>query len=289
MQGLKWFRINVNFDDNFELICAEYGSKGFEVIVRLWQKIYASGYYIEWTEEVALLFAKKYSLGGGVVSEIVKSAVNRGLFDEEKLDRFGILTSHGIQDWYFDSVDRRKSIEIVKDYLLVDVAQKLRNVDIIWKNVNKNGKNVNIFSIQTDTQTKKEIYKEKSKKTEEEVESIEATQTEPPFLIEEESSLSDKVITKSEIEGYFEKIYEVYPKKVSKVKAKETFEHKLRGLTLDEGHKKAQQIYKMLKQQNTAWSLEHNGAGREFEMIPYFSTWLNENVENSPKFKRGKG
>ena len=101
--------------------------------------------------------------------------------------------------------------------------------------------------------------------------------------------MSDKVITKSEIEGYFEKIYEVYPKKVSKVKAKETFEHKLRGLTLDEGHKKAQQIYKMLKQQNTAWSLEHNGAGREFEMIPYFSTWLNENVENSPKFKRGKG
>lgn len=153
MQGLKWFRIDVNFDDKFELLCAEYGSKGFEVIVRLWQKIYASGYYLEWNDEVALLFARKYSMGGNVVSEIVKSAVYRGLFDKEKLDRFGILTSRGIQDWYFDSVDRRKSVEIVKDYLLVNVTQKLRNVDIIWKNVNKNEKNVNIFSIQTDKQT----------------------------------------------------------------------------------------------------------------------------------------
>lgn len=289
MQGLKWFRINVNFDDNFELICAEYGSKGFEVIVRLWQKIYASGYYIEWTEEVALLFAKKYSLGGGVVSEIVKSAVNRGLFDKEKLDRFGILTSHGIQDWYFDSVDRRKSIEIVKDYLLVDVAQKLRNVDIIWKNVSKNEKNVNIFSIQTDTQTKKEIYKEKNKKPEEEVESIEATQTELPFLIGEESSCYEKAITKEKIEEYFNKIYELYPRKVNKLQAKETFEHKLRELNEEGAYKKARQICSMLNKQKALWSEENDGFGRKQEMLPHFSTWLNANVEDSPKYRRGKG
>lgn len=150
MTGLKWFRINVIFEDSFELVCAEYGSKAFEVVVRLWQKIYASGYYIEWNDEVALLFAKRYSLSGNVVSDIVKCAVKRGLFDCNMLDKFGVLTSHGIQEWYFDSVDRRKSVEVVKDYLLVDITQKLQNVDIIYKNVSKNGKNVNIFPIQTD-------------------------------------------------------------------------------------------------------------------------------------------
>lgn len=140
--GLKWFRMDVVFDDNFELVCAEYGSKAFEVIVRLWQKVYESGYYCEWNEEVALLFARKYSLGGSAVSEITKCAVKRGLFDRQMLDRYGVLTSHGIQEWYFDSVDRRKTVEIVKDYLLVDVAQKLKDVNIIYKNVSRNAENV---------------------------------------------------------------------------------------------------------------------------------------------------
>ena len=140
--GLDWFRIDTAFDDKFELVCAEYGSKAFEVIVRLWQKIYSSGYYLEWNDEVALLFARKYSLGGSVVSEIIKCAVNRGLFDKRLFDSLGILTSHGIQNWYFDCVGRRREVEVVKDYLLVDVTQKLKDVNIKWKNVSKNGKNV---------------------------------------------------------------------------------------------------------------------------------------------------
>lgn len=142
--GLKWFRVDVELDDKFELVCAEFGSKAFEVIVRLWQKIYSSGYYCEWNEEVALLFAKKYSLGGGAVSEIIKCAVKRELFDKYLFDRFGILTSHGIQEWYFDSIERRKSVEVVKEYLLVDLSQKLKNVEIIYKNVNRNAENADI-------------------------------------------------------------------------------------------------------------------------------------------------
>lgn len=140
--GLDWFRIDTAFDDKFELVCAEYGSKGFEVIVRLWQKIYSSGYYLEWSDEVALLFARKYSLGGSVVSDIVKCAVNRGLFDKRLFSSLGILTSHGIQDWYFDCVGRRREVEVVRDYLLVDVTQKLKDVNIKWKNASKNPKNV---------------------------------------------------------------------------------------------------------------------------------------------------
>lgn len=141
--GLSWFRIDVDFDDKFELVCAEYGSAAFEVIVRLWQKIYREGYYCEWNSEVALLFAKKYSLGGNAVSEIVQCAVKRGLFSEEKLTKYGILTSSGIQKWYLDSVERRKEVVIEKDYLMADVCQNIKNVNIIYKNVNKNPKNVN--------------------------------------------------------------------------------------------------------------------------------------------------
>lgn len=145
-------------------------------------------------------------------------------------------------------------------------------------NINKNN-----------TSIKEKIYKKESEFSEEEVESVKATQTEIPFLIAEESSLSDRVITESEIEEYFKKIYEIYPRKVSKIRAKETFEHKLRGYSSDEGHKIAQKIYKTVKHQAEVWSEENDGAGRRWEMIPHFSTWLNDNVENSPKFRRGKG
>ena len=58
--GLEYFPLDVVLDDKFELIEAEFGLTGFAVIVKLFQKIYGGqGYYCEWTNEVALLFAKR--------------------------------------------------------------------------------------------------------------------------------------------------------------------------------------------------------------------------------------
>ena len=141
--GLDWFRIDVDFDDKFELVCAEFGSTAFEVIVRLWQKIYKEqGYYLEWNEEVALLFAKKFALGGNAVSEIVKCCIRRGIFDKELFEKYSILTSHGIQKWYFDSTDRRKEVKVIEQYLLVSVPLKKENVNKTVKNVDINAENV---------------------------------------------------------------------------------------------------------------------------------------------------
>lgn len=88
---------------------------------------------------------------------------------------------------------------------------------------------------------------------------------------------------------YFNRVYELYPRKVNKVQARITFEHKFRGLSEEEARMRANQIYKTLKAQNQMWSEESGGSGREYDKIPYFSSWLNANVEDSPKFKRGKG
>ena len=72
--GLDFFPLDVCLDKKFELIEAEYGLTGFGVIVHLLQEIYGKeGYYIEWTEEVALLFARRCGLGGSVVSEIIEA------------------------------------------------------------------------------------------------------------------------------------------------------------------------------------------------------------------------
>lgn len=100
-------------------------------------------------------------------------------------------------------------------------------------------------------------------------------------------SISNNIVTNEEIDNYFDKIYSIYPRKVSKVQAKETFEHKLRGLEKEEAYKKAIAIYRMLENQNQVWQAENDGQGRKVEFISHFSTWLNDNVENSPHFKKG--
>nr|DAP31253.1 MAG TPA: replisome organizer [Caudoviricetes sp.] len=92
----------------------------------------------------------------------------------------------------------------------------------------------------------------------------------------------DKV-SMEEIENYFKYIYELYPRKVSKVQGKNTFIKKLQGIRKDDARKKAAEIYRLLERYNEAWKRENDGEGRKLEHIPYFSTWLNSNVEDSDK------
>lgn len=143
--GIDYFPLDVILDEKFDLIEAEYGLTGFGVIVRLLQEIYGkAGYYIEWTTEVALLFARKVGLGGNVVSEIVEASIRRGMFDREKYDKYHVLTSRGIQKRYFEAVSRRKVLEVDENILLVNVALLCPNVDIRAKNVNIFSENANI-------------------------------------------------------------------------------------------------------------------------------------------------
>ena len=143
--GIDFFPLDVCLDKKFELIEAEYGLTGFGVIVHLLQEIYGKeGYYIEWTEEVALLFARRCGLGGGVVSEIIEASIRRGMFDKEIYDKYHVLTSRGIQKRYFEAVSRRKSLEVDYNILLVECAQFCPNVNISSRNVNIFSKNADI-------------------------------------------------------------------------------------------------------------------------------------------------
>ena len=98
------------------------------------------------------------------------------------------------------------------------------------------------------------------------------------------NSISNNIVTNEEINNYFDKIYSIYPRKVSKVKAKEMFERKLRGLDKETAYKKAIAIYRMLERQVEVWESEK----RETSYLPYPASWLNDNVEDSPKYKRGR-
>lgn len=143
--GIDFFPLDVNLDSKFELIEAEFGLTGFGVVVHLLMEIYGKeGYYIEWTNEVALLFAKKIGAGVGVVSEIVEASIRRGMFDKELYEKYHVLTSRGIQKRYFEAVSRRSELQVDFNILLVNVTQICKNVDIKQKNVNNFSKNADI-------------------------------------------------------------------------------------------------------------------------------------------------
>ena len=160
--GIDYFPFDVTLNAKFELIEAEFGLTGFGVVVHLLQEIYGkAGYYIEWTEEVALLFARKVGLGGSVVSEIIEASIRRGMFDKEKYDKYHVLTSKGIQERYFEAVSRRKTLEVDYNILLVDVAKILPNAYI-------SAKNVNIFSKNADIERQSKVEKSRVEKSKEE-------------------------------------------------------------------------------------------------------------------------
>ena len=117
--GLDYFPLDVNLDDKVELLEAEHGITGFGVIVKLWQRIFADGYYTRWDDDRALLVAKDTGVSASELQAIVATAVRRGIFSAELLNDYGVLTSRGIQKRYLTCIDRRREVELDRRLLLV--------------------------------------------------------------------------------------------------------------------------------------------------------------------------
>lgn len=128
-QGLDYFTLDCQLDEKMRLIQAQFGLKGFALVVKLLQKIYGEyGYYCEWTEDVKLMFiAENFGAskeGANFVAEVLKACIKRGIFSEDLFDKYSILTSSGIQKRFADAVKKREQVEMEKAYLLIKVTQK---------------------------------------------------------------------------------------------------------------------------------------------------------------------
>lgn len=127
--GVDYFPLDVNFlfDDKIRLLKAEFGAKGVIIFIALLCEIYReSGYYKVWSEESCYLMAD--TVGCGMlpkeVARVVQGCVDRGIFDHEIYQKFGILTSAGIQRRYIRAVCKRDEITLISEYLLLDVTSK---------------------------------------------------------------------------------------------------------------------------------------------------------------------
>lgn len=167
--GLDYFELDCQLEEKVRLIQAEFGLKGFAVIVKLYQIIYGGfGYYCEWNEDILLLFMSENGLPSdskNLLNEIVAACIRRNIFSENLFKKFGILTSEGVQKRYLNATSRREKVELIKEYLLVSVGKNEENVYINSINVNRNSINVN-----RNTQSRVEksrVEKSKEKKSKE--------------------------------------------------------------------------------------------------------------------------
>ena len=230
--GLESFLLNCHTNDNLAEIEAIYGIKGFAVIVRLWQKIYSEkGYYCEWTERSPLLFLSNWFGGNSgvdlnLIKEVVKTALQNGLFNKSLYDKYHILTSDGIQKRYFDVAKRRKEIEVIEEYLLVSVAN-------LGVNVCRNQENVNIFN-----------------------ENVNRNQTRKG---KESKGKENNNMCKADALALFEQLWKMYPCKKGKGQVSEKDKIKLLEIGLDE-MTRAINRYKSELEKDKDWRKPQNGS-----------------------------
>ena len=130
--GLDYFELDCHMDEKIRLIQAEYGLKGFAVVVKLYQEIYGGyGYYCEWTQDRELLFASENGLNGGsFIKDIVAACIKRNIFSERLFKEYGILSSTGVQKQYLKATVKREVVDLKKEYLLISIPQNRGNVVI---------------------------------------------------------------------------------------------------------------------------------------------------------------
>lgn len=163
--GVDYFPLDCHMEEKIRLIQAEFGLKGFAVVVKLYQKIYGElGYYCEWNEDSLLLFMSENGVSSrderNLIEEIVKACIRRNVFSEKLFNKYGVLTSVGVQKRYLESVSRRESVELKKEYLLISVPKNAVNVVINSINADINSNNVSNNSQSKVNKTKGNKIKE---------------------------------------------------------------------------------------------------------------------------------
>ena len=90
------------------------------------------------------------------------------MFDENIYKKYGVLTSIAIQKRYSEAISRRKAIDIIENYWLIDIP-KLDKTTITIINVDTNEKNVYINSENANNNPQSKVKESKEKKSKENI------------------------------------------------------------------------------------------------------------------------
>ncbi|WP_074571079.1 Lin1244/Lin1753 domain-containing protein [Selenomonas ruminantium] len=200
--GLEYFPLDVDIDsdERVEFILAKHGFMAFGILIKLLMEIYRQGYYITWTERLRYVFAKRVNVDSMYTETVVSAYINEGIFEKKLFDEYGILTSHGVQARYLQASGRRVTVEMIKEFCLLDPKELPKTPKITFINVSVcknpsfrihnddgNGDNCDI----TPTKTPQSKVKESNK-------DVVVTPYNPPQKGDEDMELETEVTEKDE-------------------------------------------------------------------------------------------
>ena len=227
-EGLDYFPLDVDMDqdDKIALIEARYGIVGFGVVIRLFMKIYKNSYFYEWTEKEQLLFSRRVNVDINVINEIINDCLKWGIFDKSMYEEHKVLTSRGIQRRYLKAADRRQSVQISSNYMLLEDKEVnvYKNLIIVDDNHHSSNNNADI-----NPQSKVKNSKEKNSREENTIttstdgddnQEQEAIQPGESLTVKKAGTAAGKETreqpSKTLVERRFDEFWAVYPKKVGK-------------------------------------------------------------------------
>lgn len=144
-KGLDYFPFDIDWKKGaLEYLYCMYGILGVAVIkLSLEPRIYGGeGYFVEYNERSSLIFSNEFGDQLSVIDtrdkkrpeiydEIVRSAIEYGIFDKEMYKKYGILTSADIQETYVRAKEKSQRVEMERRYLLLSDVKIPKNVELI--------------------------------------------------------------------------------------------------------------------------------------------------------------
>lgn len=119
--GIDYFPHSCELNDELMYIIGLHKETGYYVYFRLLEKLYHQyGYYAKWDKKNIVLFSEKINVDINKINDIIIDCFCGNIFDKRLHDEYKILTSEGIQKRYFEAIDRRKSADVISNYLLID-------------------------------------------------------------------------------------------------------------------------------------------------------------------------
>lgn len=120
-EGIELYPFPTIYSSALSMILVEFGVAGLGVYAMIGSKIFSeSGYFMDAGEDAVMLLKRAcgMSLNDDTVERVIKACVKREIFDKDKYERYGILTSEKVQRDYLIAVRRRKKLELLGNYIL---------------------------------------------------------------------------------------------------------------------------------------------------------------------------
>lgn len=138
-EKLDYFSHDVNMrnDEGLAYMMAKYRSPvPYAAYTMLLEMIYgsANGYFIFVNERLLVLLSEKIYFTFENTETLLREMIIAGLWDQEKYQQYNVLTSKSLQSRYMKIVQRRKSLTLVAELLLINPYNEIESGYELKKN-----------------------------------------------------------------------------------------------------------------------------------------------------------